>query len=159
MIPCVDCGSRFQTRCDPFWKQNTAGNNNPFQTSFQSKASTNFRMPVKPQEQWTYLTGNNSDFCNPFIKSVGGLESAILMCNALNIDFALEPLDCAPFFHGYGIKCIEAKLTITTDWPESPRNRNSVLYTWRKWILSTWNQLDEKCAPTQRPEISNNIER
>ncbi len=34
------------------------------------------------------------------------------MCNALGIHFDLEPLDSDPFYHGYGMKCSEAKLSI-----------------------------------------------
>ncbi len=34
------------------------------------------------------------------------------MSNALGIDFYLEALDCDPFYHGYGMKCSEAKVQI-----------------------------------------------
>ncbi len=44
--------------------------------------------------------------------NVGGIDYAVTMCNALGIHFDLEPLDCDPFYHGYGMKCSEAKLTI-----------------------------------------------
>lgn len=54
---------------------------------------------------------------NPIIdvgcpRSVGGIASAVTLCHALNIAFRLEPLDCTPFFHGYGRQCSEAQITI-----------------------------------------------
>ena len=45
-------------------------------------------------------------------RSAGGIESAIALCLAMGLDFELEPLDCAPFYHGYGENCSDAKLTI-----------------------------------------------
>jgi len=67
--------------------------------------------------------GAESDFCrnaidpNPIIdtgcpKSVGGINYALLICNSLRIPFELEPLDCEPFYHGYGMECSEAKLVV-----------------------------------------------
>ncbi len=41
-------------------------------------------------------------------RNVGGIDYA----DALGIHFDLEPLDCDPFYRGYGMKCSEAKLTI-----------------------------------------------
>jgi len=54
---------------------------------------------------------------NPIIdtgcpRSVGGIDSAIALSNAMGIEFALSPLDCPPFIHGYGMKCSEPKVTI-----------------------------------------------
>jgi len=54
---------------------------------------------------------------NPIIdtgcpKSVGGIESAIALSNAMGIEFSISPLDCAPFLHGYGMECSESKVTI-----------------------------------------------
>ena len=34
------------------------------------------------------------------------------MCLAMGIDFELEPLDCEPFYHGYGENCSDAEITI-----------------------------------------------
>ncbi len=45
-------------------------------------------------------------------RNVGGIDYAVAMCNALGIHLDLEPLDCDPFYHGYGMKCSEDKLTI-----------------------------------------------
>ena len=45
-------------------------------------------------------------------RSVGGIWSAVALCLELGIDFELEPLDCEPFYHGYGENCSDAKLTI-----------------------------------------------
>ncbi len=45
-------------------------------------------------------------------RNVGGIDYAMAMCNALGIHFDLEPLDCDPVYHGYGMKRSEAKLKI-----------------------------------------------
>ncbi len=36
----------------------------------------------------------------------------LALCNAFDIHFDLEPLDCDPFYEGYGMKYCEAKLII-----------------------------------------------
>jgi len=41
-------------------------------------------------------------------RSVVGIQSAAALSLAFNIEFKLRPLDCAPFFHGYGMHCSEA---------------------------------------------------
>ena len=43
-------------------------------------------------------------------RRVGGVEKAKALCEALGIEFLLEPLDYTPFFHGYGSNCSDAKL-------------------------------------------------
>ena len=43
--------------------------------------------------------------------SIGG-EGSRVLCRAMGIDFKLEPLDCQPFWHGYGEKCSDSQLTI-----------------------------------------------
>ncbi len=45
-------------------------------------------------------------------RSVGGIQSALALCQALDIPFELENLDCEPFYHGYGMNCSEAKITV-----------------------------------------------
>ena len=45
-------------------------------------------------------------------RSVGGIESAKILCGCLGIDFKLKPLDCDPFLHGYGEECSDARPTI-----------------------------------------------
>jgi hypothetical protein len=45
-------------------------------------------------------------------KSAGGIESVISLCLALETPVELSPLDCEPFFHGYGTECSDAPLTI-----------------------------------------------
>ena len=45
-------------------------------------------------------------------RSVGGMESAKILCSLLGTPFKLEKLDCAPFLHGYGERCSDAKITI-----------------------------------------------
>ena len=45
-------------------------------------------------------------------RSVGGMEAAKNLCSLLCLRFKLDPLDCTPFFHGYGEKCIDARITI-----------------------------------------------
>ncbi len=63
-----------------------------------------------------------SDLCllsmhpNPIIdsgcpRSVGSIDNALALCQALEIPFELKDLDCEPFHHGYGMQCTEAKLT------------------------------------------------
>ncbi len=52
---------------------------------------------------------------NPLIdtgcgRNVGGIQSAAALCIALNIPLELHPLDCEPFFHGYGTNCSDAKI-------------------------------------------------
>ena len=42
--------------------------------------------------------------------NVGGAKNAKALCKALGIEFLLEPLDCTPFYHGYGSNCSYAKL-------------------------------------------------
>lgn len=54
---------------------------------------------------------------NPIIdvecpRSVGGVVAAVAICQSLGIPFELHPLDCEPFYHGYGKKCSEAQLTV-----------------------------------------------
>ena len=34
------------------------------------------------------------------------------LSDALGIDFEIRPLDCEPFYHGYGMKCSEAQLVV-----------------------------------------------
>ncbi len=53
-------------------------------------------------------------------RNVGGIDYAVAMCNALGIHFDLEPLDCDPFYHGYGMKCSEAKLEMVYGNSPSP---------------------------------------
>ena len=45
----------------------------------------------------------------------------------MGIDFELEPLDCEPFYHGYGENCSDARLTIGV-WrlPLDDLNRNKI---------------------------------
>jgi hypothetical protein len=45
-------------------------------------------------------------------KSAGGLDNVILLSMALGIPIKLSALDCAPFHHGYGEACSDARLTI-----------------------------------------------
>jgi hypothetical protein len=45
-------------------------------------------------------------------KSAGGLENVISLSMALGIPVHLSALDCAPFYHGYGEACSDARLTI-----------------------------------------------
>jgi hypothetical protein len=45
-------------------------------------------------------------------KSAGGLESVVSLSLALETPVELSPLDCEPFFHGYGTECSDARLTI-----------------------------------------------
>jgi hypothetical protein len=45
-------------------------------------------------------------------KSAGGLENVINLSLALGISPELLPLDCPPFYHGYGEQCSNASLTI-----------------------------------------------
>lgn len=45
-------------------------------------------------------------------KSAGGLENVISLSMALGIPVHLTALDCAPFYHGYGEACSDARLTI-----------------------------------------------
>ena len=40
------------------------------------------------------------------------MQYAIQLCNILGITFEIEPLDCQPFYHGYGMQCSEAQLVI-----------------------------------------------
>ncbi len=54
---------------------------------------------------------------NPIIdtgcsRDVFGIDYAVAMCNAIGIHFDLELLNCDPFYHGYSVKCSEAKLAI-----------------------------------------------
>jgi hypothetical protein len=44
-------------------------------------------------------------------KSAGGLENVISLSMALGIPVHLSALDCAPFYHGYGEACSDARLT------------------------------------------------
>ncbi len=64
-----------------------------------------------------------SDLCllfmdpNPTIdtgcpRSGVGTDNALALCQALEIPFELEDLDCEPFYQGYGMQCSEAKLTV-----------------------------------------------
>ncbi len=45
-------------------------------------------------------------------RSIGGIRSALALWEALDIRFELENLDCEPFYHGYGMNCSKAKITI-----------------------------------------------
>ena len=52
---------------------------------------------------------------NPIIdpgcpRSAGGVLSASALCQALGIDMELKPLDCTPFYHGYGENCSDAHI-------------------------------------------------
>ena len=65
---------------------------------------------------------DNSDlvtpsYINPILdngcpKSAGGLENIITLSLALGIPVNLSPLDFPPFYHGYGEKFSNARLTI-----------------------------------------------
>ena len=46
--------------------------------------------------------------------SVGGSASAAALCMAMGIQLVLEPLETEPFYHGYGPKCKEKKVTVAT---------------------------------------------
>ncbi len=67
-------------------------------------------------------SGANSDLLphsrdpNPIIdpgcpRSIGGVQSASILCVAMGIEFQLEKLDCQPFYHGFGESCSDAQLT------------------------------------------------
>ena len=67
-------------------------------------------------------SGANSDFLphsrdpNPMFdpgcpRSIGGFQSASILCVAMGIEFQLEKLDCQPFYHGFGESCSDAQLT------------------------------------------------
>ena len=56
-------------------------------------------------------------------RSVGGIESAKILCGCFGIDFKLEPLDCDPFLHGYGEECSDARPTIGV-WRMTVTDRN-----------------------------------
>jgi hypothetical protein len=45
-------------------------------------------------------------------KSAGGLYNVISLSMALDIPVQLSALDFAPFYHGYGEACSDARLTI-----------------------------------------------
>ena len=44
--------------------------------------------------------------------SVGGVQATAALCLALGTPFELGPMDCDLFFHGYGMHCSEAELTV-----------------------------------------------
>jgi hypothetical protein len=45
-------------------------------------------------------------------RSAGGLDSVASICTALGISVKLTPLDCDPFFHGYGENCADSRIAI-----------------------------------------------
>ena len=47
-----------------------------------------------------------------FPRSIAGDVSARALGKAMGVQYKLEPLDAEPFWHGYGDKCSDAKLTI-----------------------------------------------
>jgi hypothetical protein len=49
---------------------------------------------------------------NGYPKSAGGLENILPLSLALLIPVKLAPLNCTPFYHGYGEECSNACLTI-----------------------------------------------
>jgi hypothetical protein len=49
---------------------------------------------------------------NGCLKSAGGLENIVTLSLALGIPVKLAPLDCPPFYHGYGEECSNARFTI-----------------------------------------------
>lgn len=46
------------------------------------------------------------------LKSVGSIQAVGALCEAMGIDMVLRPLTGAPFLHGYGPKCSDAKITM-----------------------------------------------
>ncbi len=63
-------------------------------------------------EHQPYVKGPNPILDSGCPRNVGDIDCAMEMCNALSIPFDLEPLNRDPFYHGYGMNCSAAKLTI-----------------------------------------------
>ncbi len=56
-------------------------------------------------------------------RNFGRIQSAAALCISLGISLDLHPLDCEPFFPGYGMNCSDAKIVLRY------RNYRSFIFT------------------------------